>query len=592
MRHVRAIALDAPAELEVNPAGDGRTITVRVVSWNTDYRVSDDGRRFYRERYAPGGLNARPGALVIARAEHDPQIFPDRQAGFTSAAGVTVGRVVATRIEPDGLDADVRIFNTRDGDDLLELVNERIVRHISPEFDDDEHELIGADPVIERTNAELVGLAFTLHPQYGDARVLAVRSQPTPEHHQETTTMKRRRNPDGSFTVVDDAGNEIELAEFDSPGTDTPDDDSDNTSGERSDDELVGAGATTAAGGRSTPVSGRTAPRPGATPSSGGRRSHFRSMGHYAQAVALGQLGDPTDERRQRFARALATATTADAAGLLGEVWVPEIIDLYRTLTPSVQMFRQRPLPDTGMVINQPIVTQRPIVNEIPAELTDLGAAGASQKMIVGNASWAVKTYGGGNNVSLQTIMRTEPSYLDELFRLWVREMALDVNLDVATALYAAANDTNAALEYVDAAGFDELIIDASAVFLDTLYRPAEVALFSVDLWSALAKAKDANDHPLYPTVNPMNRSGTLSATSTSGNIVNVEWAVEPALGGVGAGIKAVVGLRDAWVTATSPMGTLAADVPSSLSRDNAVYEFAAFGATDTTGLVQIANAV
>lgn len=585
MKHVRAIALEEPAELEV--AGDGRTITVRVVSWNTDYRVSDDGRTYYRERYLPGGLNARPGALVIARSEHDPSMFGDRAAGFTSAAGVTIGRVVATRIEPDGLDADVRVFKTRDGDDLLELVGERIVRHISPEFDDAEHELVGDDPLVVRTNAELTGLAFTLHPQYGDARVLAVRSQHTPPET-ETPTMKRRRNPDGTYTVVDDAGNEVELDEFDSSGTDTHDDDSDNTSGEQSGGELAGAGATGATAGRSAPAQRREAPRPGAGSSSAaGRRSHFRSMGHYAQAVALGELGDPTDERRRRFARALATATTADAAGLLQEQWVPEIIDLYRTLTPSVQMFRQRTLPDTGMVINQPIVTQRPLVNQQAAELAEV----ASRKMTVGNASWDVETYGGGNNVSLQTIMRTEPAYLDELYRLWIREMALDVNGDVSAAQYAAANDTNAALEFVDAAGFDELIIDASALFLDTLHRPAEVMLLSIDLWSALAKAKDADDHPLYPHVNPMNRSGSLSATTTSGNIINVEWAVEPALGGVGDGVKGIVGVREAWVTATSPMGTLAADVPSSLSRDNAVFEFAAFGATDTTGLVQIADA-
>ena len=43
-------------ELAAGVDGDGRTVTVRVVSWNTPYRVTDDGRLFYREQFDVDGL--------------------------------------------------------------------------------------------------------------------------------------------------------------------------------------------------------------------------------------------------------------------------------------------------------------------------------------------------------------------------------------------------------------------------------------------------------------------------------------------------------------------------------------------------------
>lgn len=566
MTYTRSVEL-APAAVDF--AGDGRTISVRVVSWNTDYRVSDDGITFYTERYLPGGLNMRSGAELAATSEHDPRLMhPDvapRGASVVGRNGAPIGRVSATHVRSDGLYADVRVFDSLDGDEFLRYVRslERTGRpfYVSPEFDDTARQIRAGD-VIERVDATLVGLAFTLTPQYGDARVLAVRSHPNP----------------GEPPMTDD--NTVDDTEV--AGTDTQPAPSDDMS-------AAPAPTVPAAAVRSQPE--RRAPRPGSVPGAEPAPvgSHFRSFGHFAQAVARGDLGDA---QRERFARAFDMSVIADATGLVQDQWVSGVIDLYRTLTPTVNAFRTRPLPDTGNVVNQPVVSVRPTVNAQAAEFTEPSSTSAE----IGTATWNLSTYAGGNNVSIQTIMRTDPAYLDELMRLYVREMALDINGDVVTAMIAQADSgasgTNDPLEYVDAVGFDELLFDASAVFLDTMHRPAEVLLMSVDLWLALGKAKDtAGDYPLYPAVNPFNRQGTLNAVNAQGNIVGLDWYVEPALGGVGDGVQAIVGVRDAWVTYTSPMGTLQADTPATLGRSVAVYQFAAFGATDNTGLILIEDA-
>ena len=172
--------------------------------------------------------------------------------------------------------------------------------------------------------------------------------------------------------------------------------------------------------------------------------------------------------------------------------------------------------------------------------------------------------------------------------------MAKTINLAAATQLLADADDVNTTgLEYTTANALPDLIVDASAVYLDTLGRPAEVCAVSVDLWKALAKAKDTNgDFPLFPTLNPMGTSATLGARTTSGQIIEVDFYVEPDLGGVGDGVKGVIGVRDAFKISTGPMGTLESDVPSTLGRDTAVYQMAAFGKFDATGLHLIVDAV
>lgn len=332
-------------------------------------------------------------------------------------------------------------------------------------------------------------------------------------------------------------------------------------------------------------VSHRSAPIPGAPQAAQPRGSHFRSFGEFAQAVAKGQLGD---EQRDRYFRALAAGDLADAPGLLQVQWVGDVIDIYRTMTPTVQAFEQGTLPDNGMTVAQPIVGTRPTV-----DLQTEGAQVSSTVATITSASWSVVTFAGGQNTSLQTILRTEPSYLDALMRLYVRELAIDVNTKVAAALVAAADDVNVtALEYTTAAAFDDLIIDASAVFMDTLHRPAEVVGLSVDLWKALAKADGSDGHPLYPAINPQNRSGSMSAVDTNGQIRKVDWYVDPALGGVGDGVSAVIGVRDAFRTLLGPVGTLSADVPTNLSRDVAVYQFGAYGKVNAAGLYLVADAV
>jgi len=523
----RAVATDLVSEV----SDDGRTVTVRLVPWDRPQLVADRSGRRYRETFVRGGLRVPDDLQVLVEREHD---------------GPIVGVLTSTEDRPDGLYGTIRVSDSSAGRDTLADLDPtvRILRSVSVDFLDAPVPP-GAETVI-RSTATLRRVAFVMEPAL-DAPVLSVRSVPTPPESE--TPMSETQIPAPAETdEVEVEPETVEVVE------------------QRSARPIPSQRVAQ----RSAPVLPR-----------------FDSIGHFARAAAFGEI----DGRElELYQRALADILTTDAAGMIQEQWISEVIDLGRTYTPTVNAWRSRPLPTSGMSISQPVVTTRPTVGEQVTQKTEI----TSTKPVIGTAQWDIVTYAGGNDVSIQLIRRAEPDYLTELMRLYTRELAQEVNAAAVTALNAAAAvgvSGNTALEYVDAETFDELVIDASAAFMaaTSLRRPADQMAISVDLWAALGKAKDLDGRPLYPQINPMNASGTFSASSPSGQVSTIPWYVEPDLG---AGIKGVIGVREAFVTALGPVGTMTADVPAKLGRDVAMYQEAAFGASDPSGLVQIVNAV
>jgi hypothetical protein len=288
---------------------------------------------------------------------------------------------------------------------------------------------------------------------------------------------------------------------------------------------------------------------------------------------------------RRRHARVFEDATTADIAGLLPTQWLSEVIDLYMVLAPTVANWSTSPLPPDGMTVSQPIVGDRPT----PAVQTNQYDLPTSNKVTVTSSSWSILTYAGGQGMSIQAVERSTPAYMDVVMKLYVKEMAKARNAAAATTLLAQADDVNATgLEYVSGETFPDLIIDACGDMMNVLGQPPEVVAMSIALWKAIGKAKDGDLRYMFPDFGPMNTVGTFSANTPSGVIRDVSFYVEPAWGT--STIQGVIGVRDAFRTLTGPIQTITADVPAELSRDIAVYQYAAHGKADATGLRLIHN--
>lgn len=318
------------------------------------------------------------------------------------------------------------------------------------------------------------------------------------------------------------------------------------------------------------------------------------SFGAYARALANDEVDDVmradmtrmswARERQAREAlhgRAFVDVTTADVPGLLPPTWLTEIIDLIGAARPFVSAFSTRPLPDTGMAINYPTVTQRPQVGLQAAEKTDI----ASRKTTVASGVANVKTYGGGEDISVQVLQRTEPAYLGLVLELYAEEMAAAVDaaaIATATGVIPAGNK----LTVSAAGGNDEIttaFVNAAALIFAANGVPNTVVL-GMNAWKAIAGAVDSDGRPIYPNASPMNPAGSSALDTRTGDVRGLSFVVDPWLGTN----LAIVGWDQAFTSLLGGVQTMSANNPSKLGTDYAVYEFAAFAARKPNALVQI----
>jgi HK97 family phage major capsid protein len=305
-----------------------------------------------------------------------------------------------------------------------------------------------------------------------------------------------------------------------------------------------------------------------------------RTFGQFARDVAAGTVG--ADERAaigRTLLAALVDEVTADITGLVPDAWISQVVQLVQGSTPTVQAFSRIPLPDSGMTVHIPVVTQLPTVG---LQATEKGAI-ASGKTLVTPTSYPVRTYAGGEDVSLQAIMRSDPSYMTILMNAYAVQMALQMEDDVAAAIALAAPAGGTWPATVDA--LTDPLIDAAAAMLGTLGRLPDVAVISADVWATFAKARDSTGRPLYPTIGPVNAAGTIDLGTPSGSVHGLTYFVSSAYG---SGV-AIVGIREAWVSLLgAPIILGPVDNVAQAGRDVGVAQFAAYGATDTRGLAKI----
>ncbi len=534
---------------------DGRTVTVCLAEHDRPEHVSDNGRDRYTEIYRSGGIVVDDELTSgLAEREHD---------------GPVVGRIIEVGVPapegwPAGEYADVRIAATADGNDVLALIDEEVMS-VSV---DNLTLPRAAGEVVEFTPdrpAILDRLAFTTDPQLVGAGIAGRRSNKTGDPTMPTATdeeLDLELEDEETTDDVDETDAALEVDE-DDDGDDDAAGERVQRSGKKSRDRIRRSDHE---GRRRVKVGGATAgPR-------------YRSLGEYVCAAVSGELAG---DELLRYRRALATTTTADQTGAVKAQWINRVVDLVRALRPTVESFASETLPGEGMSFNVPVIkADRPTVGIVSPENTEV----PSTEFKIVDVAVPVDTFGGGQNVGIATIERSSPSYVDRMMTLYAQEAATATNREAAIVLLAAAESINVRVEPdADPKKFDEDVIAIAKLMLNgPLRRVPEIGLIGVDKWAELATAKDTTGRPLYPQLNPMNSAGTVTVTDApSGRVMELSFKVEPEL----EADAAVFGVRDAFITALGGMRTLQADVPATLGRDYAVYEFGAFSETDARGL-------
>jgi HK97 family phage prohead protease len=180
-------------QAELVPVGDGRTIDLRIVPYNTVARVKDPGGPPYEEEWLPGVFDKQVKAAnrVFVNVEHEQ--------GF----GGVVGRGQEFREGDDGFVGSVRVLSGPDGDKALELVNDGVLTGVSVEAVALKSQRT-PEGVVQRVKARLLNIALCRNPAFVDAQVLAVREAPEdapePEPEPEPPAPEPEPEPEPSRT--------------------------------------------------------------------------------------------------------------------------------------------------------------------------------------------------------------------------------------------------------------------------------------------------------------------------------------------------------------------------------------------------------
>jgi hypothetical protein len=232
------------------------------------------------------------------------------------------------------------------------------------------------------------------------------------------------------------------------------------------------------------------------------------------------------------------------------------------------------------MSISFPSVTVRPDTGKQVAEKTDI----PSRATNIAASSANVATYGGGEDIAVQVIQRTDPSYLAIVNELYAEELAIDMDTDaIATATAAVPVGNVVPLSAAAPQDFNKQLAAAARIIFGGR-AVFDTMVVGLDVWAAFAGATDSEGRPLFPNASPMNPVGYTSLTSTVGNARGMTLVVDPNMDpatGIG-------GWSRAFTTLYSGVQTLRADNPSKLGVDYAVFEFAAFLVRRAAALVKL----
>lgn len=244
-------------------------------------------------------------------------------------------------------------------------------------------------------------------------------------------------------------------------------------------------------------------------------RPAFSDKRDFVLCLTAAQRGD--GESISRMAEfVLSDDTTTTAAGLVPAFLSSEIISILDTSRPYLETITRDPIGSAGMEVQFPRVTSKPTVDVQTDEKTEV----ASSPTAIDLLTVPLVTYAGASDVSLQLIERSQPSFVDQLFRELASVYAQRTGGDAVDAANAGATGQEVVADLgADASATFAAVAAANQNIISLVRRPATHWALGGDRWAELTSLTDSDGRPLlvFPNNGPMNAQGQASFTSLAG---------------------------------------------------------------------------
>jgi HK97 family phage prohead protease/HK97 family phage major capsid protein len=512
-----------------------REIDVRLAPFDTVIQTISGPEVIARGAFA----DADPSKILLMGLEHEVHLGIGQDGRVVPTRRPT-GKAIAVEEREDGGYATFRVAKTASGDEILALADDGVIGGVSVEMGRNARTRIETrngrrTSVVEF--ADLRAVSPTYQPAYAEARVLAVRSQ------QEDAPVAEDKAPANGATEEPEKLPAQVRTGFD------PEAALNN----------LNAGLT-----KITDVFGEKLERleerarmsfdiPNGAP-----EKKDIPVGQWMEVALKILSGERIPQEQYRVTQDFITT---DNAGVVPDAYSDRMIGIIDPRRPFMATTERIPTPDSGMSLVVPKITQRPTVAEQETEKALL----SSQKSIITTQSFAVATYGGVGDISLQLLKRSDPSFLELYLRLLAEAYAIETEDAATGALITAINDGGPE----PATALDPEALNLGAAFqssFDAIRRPPDTIWLSSEAVAAFIDAKASGTNaPLYS-----NLSANFTAAGGVGGTISGLRAVHvPALDDKGA--YAIVGPSSGFAWAEDGTYTLQVDVPAKAGRDVAL---------------------
>ena len=315
------------------------------------------------------------------------------------------------------------------------------------------------------------------------------------------------------------------------------------------------------------------APRPlyFATP-----RSPIISGGSYLEHSIKATLGN--EDSRQYIKAADDTFTTNPAFSPVS--YVRDVAQNTNADRPVIEACGgTRPLNSYGMTVSIPKIT----ANSTAATVAEGGDPTGTTAITSSYIDATVIKKMGFQRYSVELLDRSDPSFY-EIMLSNLRDAYAQAT-DAYVIAQIIAGGTVATATDADSAGIISFVsVEAPAAYTATK-RTAKSFVGGTSIWSLLLGAKDTTGRPIYNAGNPMNNAGSSTPTSIRGNVLGLDFYVDPNMLSTSIDNSAFIIEPRSIEIFESPALTLATNVPTTGEIEIALYGYIAAQAVFAGGL-------
>jgi HK97 family phage prohead protease len=238
-----------------------------------------------------------------------------------------------------------------------------------------------------------------------------------------------------------------------------------------------------------------------------------------------------------------------------------------------------RPLSTYGMTVSIPKIT----ANSTAATVAEGGDPTGTTAITSSYVNATVIKKMGFQRYSVELLDRSDPSFY-EIMLANLRDAYAQAT-DQYVIAQITAGGTQATATAADSAGLISFVSTESPAAYTATKRTAKAFVSGTSIWATLLGATDTTGRPIYNAGNPMNNAGSAVPTSIRGNVLGLDYYVDPNMVATSIDESAFIIEPRSIEIFESPALTLATNVPTTGEIEISLYGYIAAQAVFAGGL-------